>query len=234
MKVFSYVLRIDSGFAPNPYWGFCTLATCKPDIRQLADEGDWVVGLGSKTGFRYGVSAEPNRLVYAMMVDEKVCFKTYSMDERFKPKIPNFGLVNEKGDNIYLYLNNRWYVRPSLHYDVEKGQYRDLVTGHFKVLVSRNFYYFGKQAPKLPPYLNNILPVTNFEVRRYKRIADNRTIEAFLEWLRKYENIRGKSPRSTEREPHALRKDRRRRADESQTYLKKEDFKKTLKKVNLM
>jgi len=41
------VLRVDSGAAPNPFWGVCTLVICKPAIRRAAQVGDWVVGAGS-------------------------------------------------------------------------------------------------------------------------------------------------------------------------------------------
>ncbi|WP_225761747.1 hypothetical protein [Acinetobacter sp. Marseille-P8610] len=34
MKIFSYVVSRDFGFAPNPFFNFCTLATCKPKIRK--------------------------------------------------------------------------------------------------------------------------------------------------------------------------------------------------------
>lgn len=46
-KLYSYVLREDTGFAPNPYHGFCTLACCKPLIRRRAEIGDWVIATGS-------------------------------------------------------------------------------------------------------------------------------------------------------------------------------------------
>lgn len=32
-KAFCYVIPYDTGFAPNPFHGLCTLATCKPQIR---------------------------------------------------------------------------------------------------------------------------------------------------------------------------------------------------------
>lgn len=47
-KLFSYVLRFDDGAAPNPFWGTCTLAICKPDIRRTANIDDWIIGTGSK------------------------------------------------------------------------------------------------------------------------------------------------------------------------------------------
>jgi len=47
MKLHTYVVRYDSGFAPNPFYGYCTLATCKPPIRKSAAVEDWIVGCGS-------------------------------------------------------------------------------------------------------------------------------------------------------------------------------------------
>jgi hypothetical protein len=48
MVLHSYVVARDYGFAPNPFFGVCTLATCKPLIRRIAHIGDWIVGTGSK------------------------------------------------------------------------------------------------------------------------------------------------------------------------------------------
>ena len=64
MKLFVYVVRYDSGFAPNPFFGYCTLATCKPGIRKGAQEGDWIAGVGSKQ------KGQTRKLVYAMKVEE--------------------------------------------------------------------------------------------------------------------------------------------------------------------
>ncbi len=47
MKIYSYVVRYDAGFAPNPFGEFSTLATCKPRIRKKIQVGDWVIGTGS-------------------------------------------------------------------------------------------------------------------------------------------------------------------------------------------
>ena len=32
----------------EPLWGSCTLAICKPQIRRVAQPGDWVAGFGAK------------------------------------------------------------------------------------------------------------------------------------------------------------------------------------------
>ena len=42
MRLFSYKMTSDTGFAPNPFGRRLTLATCKPMIRQSTHEGDWV------------------------------------------------------------------------------------------------------------------------------------------------------------------------------------------------
>ena len=65
MKLFTYIVARDYGFAPNPFHGSCTLATCKPQIRSSASIGDWVVGTGAKTTYDLA-----GHLIYAMKVDE--------------------------------------------------------------------------------------------------------------------------------------------------------------------
>ena len=61
--MFSYVVARDFGFAPNPFFGVCTLATCKPKIRAAAEVGDWIIGTGSAERKRSG------HVVYAMEVE---------------------------------------------------------------------------------------------------------------------------------------------------------------------
>lgn len=87
-RIYSYVVRYDSGFAPNPFYSYCTLATCKPSIRRSANVGDWVVGSGSNSrSVRRG-----GHLVYAMRVTDAMTFDQYSIDPRFESKelLPGF------------------------------------------------------------------------------------------------------------------------------------------------
>jgi hypothetical protein len=44
MTLFSYVVRWDHGFAPNPFHGACTLATCKAEIRKKAKVARLAIG----------------------------------------------------------------------------------------------------------------------------------------------------------------------------------------------
>ena len=98
-RIYSYVVRYDSGFAPNPFYGYCTLATCKPDIRRWAEVGDWVVGSASNNRS----TKRGGHLVYAMRVTETTTFDDYATDARFEAKKP-FRMGSRKqscGDNIY-------------------------------------------------------------------------------------------------------------------------------------
>ena len=80
MRIFAYILKVDSGFSPNPFHGWCTLACCKPAIRRKARPGDWIVGITPKK--------LDNQLAYAMRVDESLTFTEYWSDRRFRGKRP--------------------------------------------------------------------------------------------------------------------------------------------------
>lgn len=157
-SIYSYVVRYDSGFAPNPFYGYCTLATCKPDIRRHAEVGDWVVGSASNArGIRRG-----GHLVYAMRVTETMSFDAYSADPRFEKKRPfrNGSRKQSCGDNIYFRdaPDVDWCQRDSFH-SRENGQLnpqhvnRD--TGVNRVLVSDDFIYQGGTGMAFPAALQD-------------------------------------------------------------------------------
>src|ERR1700726_3263300 len=83
VRLYSYVVARDYGFAPNPFYGVCTLATCKPRIRSVAEIGDWVMGTGSKNRGR------EKHIVYAMRVTGVMTFEQYWADAHFERKKPN-------------------------------------------------------------------------------------------------------------------------------------------------
>ena len=96
IRLYSYVVTHDTGFAPNPFLGHCTLANCKPDVRRTAQIGDWIVGLSPK--------ASGNKIIYAMQVEEILSYAQYFNDLRFQLKKPNDQeTVYKCGDNIYLF-----------------------------------------------------------------------------------------------------------------------------------
>lgn len=150
MKLYSYIVKHDTGFAPNPFWGCCTLACCKPAIRRTAQVGDWIVGLSTKS--------KGNSVVYVMEVSEKMTFEGYFKDKRFKEKIPNMfsdDIKKTRGDNIYKpQMNSSYQYRqlPSRHSDGgrENKVNRKNDLGGIYVLVSKKFWYFGADVVELP------------------------------------------------------------------------------------
>ena len=158
MRLHSYVVRYDSGFAPNPFYGYCTLATCKPDIRRVAQVGDWIVGSGSNSReIRRG-----GHLVYAMSVTEALTFQEYDADPRFNRKKPfRYGSRKQScGDNIYVHVGaaRGWAQRDSFHSKPDGSQNPEHVTrdtGVNRVLVSEDFVYFGGYGPAFPGSLRS-------------------------------------------------------------------------------
>ena len=88
MRLYAYIVASDTGYAPNPSNGLCTLAYCKPKIRKKAQKGDYVLGLGKK---KCG-----NRVVYAMRVTETLKHDCYRRDERFKDRWRDYNDPNAK------------------------------------------------------------------------------------------------------------------------------------------
>ncbi len=149
--LFTYVVRYDIGFAPNPFHGMCTLATCKPGIRRTAMPGDWVAGIGSKHKHQVGL------LVFAMRVDEAVPYDDYWSDPRFQRKKPNrVGSLKQRyGDNIYhrASASEPWIQEDSRHSLEDRTPNMGHVTRDTsapRVLISQEFAYYGDRAVEIP------------------------------------------------------------------------------------
>jgi len=179
----SYIVAYDSGFAPNPFNGFCTLATCKPDIRKRAALGDWVVGTGSnKKGVRRG-----GFLVYAMMIREALTFDEYWNDPRFEKKKPNLNGSYRMacGDNIYSPLEDGgWRQFDSYHSNKDgtpRVDHTKKDTSVDRVLISDDFVYFGAEGPEIPKTLKDA-GIVHSGIGQ-KRITNAATIADFEAWL---------------------------------------------------
>ena len=148
-RFFSYVLTRDYGFAPNPFNGICTLATCKPKIRDAASVGDWVMGTSSA---RHG---KRSHLIYAMKVNDKISFNEYWNNPKYETKkaVMNGSLKKMYGDNIYYNDGQNW-IQADSHHSLEDGSPNQLNvkkdTSVDAVLISYEFYYFGQQLLCLP------------------------------------------------------------------------------------
>lgn len=92
-RLFTYTMPIDDGAAPNPFFGMCTLAICKPGIRRAAQSGDWVAGLGGK---RCPSGDLSGHLVYAMHVEQVLTMREYDKraSREWPDRIPNIDSAN--------------------------------------------------------------------------------------------------------------------------------------------
>jgi hypothetical protein len=179
--LYSYCIPIDDGAAPNPYWGICTLAICKPVIRRNAEIGDWVVGTGSK---RYGMQ---NKVVYAMKVTEVVTLKKYNeiCNEKYPNKIPDLehsDIKRRAGDCIYFQSNGKLNQRKGVH---DNKNYNTDTNGK-NVLLSDHFYYFGNKPVELHPTL---LPIVQ-QGQGHKSKSNAKYVTKFINWIEKHKKIK--------------------------------------------
>ncbi len=184
MRLFSYVVARDYGFAPNPFFGICTLATCKPNIRRVAQIGDWVMGTGcSKHGHK-------GYIVFIMLISEEMTFNQYWNDSRFQRKKPNLRGSKKQafGDNIYYMRDNStWHQQDSHH------SYKDGVPNPFnirndtqtdRILISNDYAYWGGLGPKIPNRFMNDDGLNICAGRGHKSRFSEDSISEFVVWFR--------------------------------------------------
>jgi hypothetical protein len=142
--LYTYVMQHDTGLAPNPFWGTCTLAVCAPNHKgSRAKRGDWIAGVSDKSrGYK---------LIFIMEVDERVHMNDYFHDERFTAKKPILDGTTQQqcGDNFYsLDVNGLWIQHPNLYHTDPDCLAQD--TRKPCVFVARRFWYLGCKAVVMP------------------------------------------------------------------------------------
>ncbi|RKT46644.1 hypothetical protein [Thiocapsa rosea] len=166
--LYVYAITRDYGFAPNPFHGFCTLATCKPGIRKAARVDDWVMGVGGST-----LGSVKKKCILLMKVTEKISFQSYWDDARFSLKKPlrNGSRVLMLGDNIYHKNEMGEWLQEDSHHSNPDGTpnlgnlHRD--TKHSdQVIISRYFLYFGSQAQTV-----DLESIAYGRIRNYKKTS---------------------------------------------------------------
>ncbi len=175
---FSYIVRIDDGAAPNPFKGMCSLTICKPRIRSSAKPGDWIAGVGSKNAPSGDLTG---RLIYAMHIQQVLTLQEY--DERAStewpdrvPKMDSADIADRLGDCIYDFSGSEPTQRLGVH--GPKNVKTDLSGKN--ALLSKDFYYFGNRAIRLPDELREICPVT----QGHRSHINAPFVYAFESWLR--------------------------------------------------
>lgn len=185
MKLYSYVVTRDYGFAPNPFGGYCTLATCKPDIRRVASVGDWVLGTGTTN------AGLQEHLVYAMRVTETLTYDQYWTDARFAVKRVDRAGSRKRlfGDNIYHHnpVTGHW-IQEDSHHSRSDGKPFKINVGHDtrtnRVLISDDFVYFGGAAIALPPRFKWGTNRLRKKGQGYRANFSDTYVNRVVEWLR--------------------------------------------------
>lgn len=175
--LYIYVVARDFGFAPNPFHGLCTLATCVPRIRASAQIGDWIMGVGGSRLRATGKS------IYLMKVSEILTFNDYWSDARFyrKRSVRNGSLVMMVGDNVYHQeAGNDTWIQSDSHHSNPDGTMNqknlETDTSSVNVLVSNHFYYFGKSAPEV-----NLAAIGYKNHRNYsKKLLSDKNVADFI------------------------------------------------------
>lgn len=184
--LYTYAITRDYGFAPNPFHGICTLATCKPDIRASAKIGDWILGVGGRN-----IKPASRKCIFLMKVTQKIGFQEYWNDPVFSIKKPlrNGSQVRMLGDNIYHRDSNDNWLQEDSHHSNSDGNTnfvnlkRD--TGKSdRVLISDQFLYFGNipididldsigYHHRIRNYTKNLLTESNSSGKLVKSIIAN-------------------------------------------------------------
>lgn len=183
MKVYSYVVAQDYGFAPNPFYGCCSLATCKPQIRERAAVGDCIIGTGAAQRRRSG------SLVFFMRVDETMTYDTYWGDARFECKRPRLQGSKKQafGDNIYhKHARTGAWLQADSYHSLPGGRANPLNVDHDtqsdRVLLASEFIYWGGQGPLIPNRIRRGNDARLFEGRGY-RLLPERVAVTLIEWI---------------------------------------------------
>ena len=185
MKLYSYVVDHDYGFAPNPFFGVCTLATCKPQIREHASVGDYIVGTGCARRKRQGT------LVYVMRVVEITTYDAYWCDPRFECKRPCLRGSKKQafGDNIYHrdQQTGQWYQENSFHSFADGNPNPRNVehdTRSERVLIGVDYAYWGGTGSEIPARFRSF-EGDDICARRGHRVNFPQGLAAeFLAWVR--------------------------------------------------
>jgi Nucleotide modification associated domain 2 len=185
LRLHSYVVAHDFGFAPNPFHGVCTLATCKPRIREYAKVGDYVVGTGCAKRKRSGY------LVYFLRVDEITTFDRYWLDPRFECKRPNLcgSKMQAFGDNIYHTdsVTGDW-LQENSHHSMRDGRPNlsniEHDTTSLKVLIGWDFAYWGGEGPVISAQFRDFDGTDLCIGRGHRNSFPEKMATDFVAWLR--------------------------------------------------
>jgi hypothetical protein len=160
--------------APNPFWGWCTLAVCTPNHQgSKIEPSDWIAGFLDK---EHG-----HQFLYAMEVSERIHMDAYFKDKRFSDKKPRVrgSWMQRCGDNLYsLDAQGRWQQHETLFHSGLAEREKD--TKNPWVFVATKFWYLGREAHPLP---DKFKPLAGGRGSRVNHASS--LIEHFKRWVQR-------------------------------------------------
>ena len=161
-------MQVDSGFAPNPYYGYCTLAACTPNhMRANLEAGDVIVGVeadglvGRRRRARGAGSTSNRCLVYYMVVEKTLDLDSYFRSPQFaakKAKPTSHRYERRKGDNVYYRIGSQFRATPGNAHDNKRSFLQDTKGDRVYISGRNEFYYFGDAELEFPAQFEKHLP----------------------------------------------------------------------------
>lgn len=177
MKLLKYVMTCDSGLAPNPFFGTCSLALCTPNhMNARLEPGDWVVAHSSKsTGFR---------LVYAMRLTKVIDMPSYFANFPEKRPDPHGTYEQQCGDNLYYLNGDNWARLPSAEHNTPDNFMQDRGRRVYLAEGTANYWYFGAASdlPELADFADHF-PWLIKDGHGVEYEYESSRIFAFIDWL---------------------------------------------------
>lgn len=160
-KVCAYVMTHDSGLAPNPFHGVCTLAVCTPNhVRANLATDDYIIGVAG-VRLREKLNSVEHRLIYVMKVDKIMGLNEYYNSLKYNDKIPkrSGSKLEMCGDNFYKFIDGKLsHTGESTEHDWREVMEKDCYGN--RVFIGESFSYFGTDAPIIPQGCNWGLKLT--------------------------------------------------------------------------
>ena len=165
--LYCYKMTHDTGFAPNPFNGVLTLATCKPTIRRCAEVGTWISGWAGVKVYttedkKKYVDWNNQKLIYLARITDKMSIADYW--HQYPEKRPHCIIgVFDMGDNIYEPNGSAAFEQHKNGGGHNLNHKSHDLSGCY-VLICKEFYYFG---------VENAIPVNvsnSFVVPRCKKL----------------------------------------------------------------
>jgi len=166
IRLCTYIVRDDTGLAPNPFWGWCTVAVCTPNHQGARlRPGDWLAGFLTR--------ARGYRFLYAMEVAEILSLDQYYVDERFASKRPDLrgNWMQRCGDNFYSQgPDHQWIQHRNRFHLSQDLKIQD--TRHAVVFAGQRFWYLGRSAVPPPARFSSLAGGRGIRVNHDPDVAD--------------------------------------------------------------